>query len=155
AVVVDGYQRHGPGKHVGLVVLLIFLVVHGEAGVKQQPVALRPRPFGDRHETGRRRLDRRCLGRHVGRDAPMAPDLVLFVVVVGDLVRLAHLSSDTAREAADVAIVDTWAAGIGDVPEGRRVGIVEAVDDRLVDAQVPERPVEPHLVLNDGTAYSG
>src|SRR4030095_2705058 len=60
-----------------------------------------------------------------------------------------------AREAADVAIVDARTAGIGGVPERRRDGIVETVDDRFVDPQIPERPVEPHLVPNDGTADPG
>ena len=82
----------------------------------------------------------------------MRTHLVLLVVIVGHLISRAQLRGDTAGEAADMAVVNTRAARVCHVPEWRRVGVVEAVGNRLVHAEIAERAVEPDLLLDDRSA---
>src|SRR6185436_366762 len=101
-----------------LIVLLVFLVVDAKAALDQHAIRLRARPLRDRDEAGRRRLNRGGLRRNVSGDAPVQTHLVLFVVVIGDLVLRAELRGHATRDAADVTVIDTGAAQVGDVPEG-------------------------------------
>ena len=155
-VVVDRIERHRIGEHVGLIVLLVFLIVNREAGVEQQLVALRARVFRHGHEASGRRLNGRRFRRNRGRDAPVAAHLVLLVVVIRDLILRRQLEFHASREAADVSVVDARTAGVGrirrELARNLRIQVVEAVDDRLVDAEIPERAVEPRPVADDRPA---
>jgi hypothetical protein len=105
-----------PG-HRGLVQLGVVLVVNAEPALEQQPVRVRPRPFGHADEARRRHLHTGGLGRHVGRDAPVVAVLQLVVVVVGDLVPAANLPRDARRVAHDMAVVDARVVVIRRVAE--------------------------------------
>ena len=152
ALVENRDERRVRRQDFGLVVLLVFLVVHAEAGVEENPIGLRPRPLRDRDEAGRRRLNRGGLGRNRRRDAPVVPHFVLLVVVVRHLVFGAELRGHASCDAANVAVVDPGPAEIGGVFERRRIQVEEAVGDGLVDAPVTVGGVEPRLVFRDRSA---
>jgi len=86
----------------------------------------------------------------------VAAHLVLLVVVIRQLILRRHLELYASRDAADVSVVDARTAGVGrigrELARNLRIQVVEAVDDRFVDAEVPERAIEPRPVADDRPA---
>ncbi len=139
-------------RHARLIELGVFLVVEAEAAFEQQLVGVRARPLRDVDEAGRRHLDAGGLGRNRRGDAPVVAVLVLLVVVDRDLVLARHLPRDAAGVADDVAVVDAGLREVGVVDERRGVLVEVRVGLGLGRAPVPERVVEPDLVLHDRAA---
>src|SRR5439155_25940247 len=119
ALVAERDERRRGGREAWLVELRVVLIVVGEAGIEQQPIALSPRPLRDRDEAGWRRLDRRRFRRHAAGNSPVAAYFVLGVVIVRDLVLRAELRRHAPRDAPNMAIVDARPAVVGRVLERR------------------------------------